>query len=83
MRVIIGLDSMHTLLDLISVKKKDFYVSNINLLSAAVDPRDIARRDQMEFFIEKTLDANLRDEDYPHSYLQEKKFTRSIPSKFR
>ena len=56
MRVIKGLNSRYTLLDLITDKEKDYHVSDIKLFafdSALVDPLDIARRDQMEFFIEK------------------------------
>ena len=56
MRVIKGLDSRYTLLNLITGKEKDYHVSDMKPFvfdSALVDPLDIARRDQMEFFIEK------------------------------
>ena len=59
MRVIKGLNSRHTLLDLITGKEKDYHVSDMKPFvfdSALVDPLDIARRDQMEFFIEKISD---------------------------
>ena len=108
MRVIKGLNFRYTILDHITRKEKDYHVSDMNLYvfdSALVDPLDIARRDQMEFFIEKISDhrgklshreslqffvswmgydhsydssephADLRDSDYLHSYLREKKLT--------
>ena len=59
MRVVKGLDSRHTLLDLITGEEKDCHVSDMKPFvfdSALVDPLDIARRDQMEFFIEKISD---------------------------
>ena len=59
MRVIKGLNSHHTLLDLINGKEKDYHVSDMKPFvfdSALVDPLDIARCDQMEFFIEKISD---------------------------
>ena len=59
MRVIKGLNSRYTLLDLITGKEKDCHVSDMKPFvfdSAIVDPLDIARRDQMEFFIEKISD---------------------------
>ena len=59
MRVIKGLNSRHTLLDLITGKEKDYHVTDMKPFvfdSALVDPLDIARRDQMEFFIEKISD---------------------------
>ena len=59
MRVIKGLNSCYTLLDLITGEKKDYHVSDMKpsvFDSAIVDPLDIARRDQMEFFIEKISD---------------------------
>ena len=58
-RVIKGLNSRYTLLDLITSKEKDYHVSDMEPFvfdSAIVDPLDIARRDQMEFFIEKISD---------------------------
>ena len=48
MRVIKGLNSRYTLLDLITGKEKDYHVSAMKLFvfdSALVDPLDIARRD--------------------------------------
>ena len=54
MRVIKGLNSRYTFLDLITGKEKDYHVSDMKPFvfdSALVDPLDIARRDQMEFFI--------------------------------
>ena len=55
MRVIKGLNSRYTLLDLITGKEKDYHVSDMKPFvfdSALVDLLDIARRDQMEFFID-------------------------------
>ena len=59
MRVIKGLNSRYTLLDLITGKEKDCHVSDMKPFvfnSALVDPLDIARRDQMELSIEKISD---------------------------
>ena len=59
MRVIKGFNSRYTILDPITGKEKDYHVSDMKPFvfnSASVDPLDIARRDQMEFFIEKILD---------------------------
>ena len=59
MRVIKGLNSRYTLLDLITGKEKDYHVSDMKPFvfdSALVDPLNIARRDQMEFFIVKISD---------------------------
>ena len=56
MRVVEGLNSRYTLLDLITGKEKDYHVSDMKPFvfdSALVDRLDIAGRDQMEFFIEK------------------------------
>ena len=56
MRVIKGLNSRYTFIDLIIGKEKDCHVSDMKPFlfdSAIVDPLDIARRDRMEFFIEK------------------------------
>ena len=56
MRVIKGSNSRYTLLNLITGKEKDFHVSDMKPFvfdSTIVDPFDIARRDYMEFFIEK------------------------------
>ena len=52
MRVIKGLNSRYTLL--ITGKEKDYHVSDMKPFvfdTAIVDPLDIARRDQMEFFM--------------------------------
>ena len=59
MRIIKGLNSRYTLLDLITSKEKDYHVSDMKPFdfdSAIVDPLDITRRDQTEFFIEKISD---------------------------
>ena len=59
MRVIKGLNSRYTLLDLITGTEKDYHVSDMKpfvLDSALVDPLDIARRDQMELFMENISD---------------------------
>ena len=59
MRVIKGLISRYTLLDLITGKEKDYHVSDMKPFvfdSAIVDLLDIARRDQIEFLIEKISD---------------------------
>ena len=59
MRVIKGLNSSYTLLDVITGKEKDYDVSDRKPFvfdSTLVDPLDIARRDGMEFFIEKISD---------------------------
>ena len=55
MKVIKGLNSRYTLLDLISGKEMDFYVSDMKPFvfdSAVVDPMDVARRDYMEYFVD-------------------------------
>ena len=59
MRVIKGLNTRYTLLDLITGEEKDHHVSDMKPFvfdSTLVDPFNIARRDQMEFFIEKISD---------------------------
>ena len=59
MRVIKGLNSRYSLLDLITGKEKDYHVSYMKPFVfdfALVNPLDIAGRDQMEFFIEKISD---------------------------
>ena len=56
MRVIKRLNSLYTLLDLITGKEKDYHVSDMKPFvfdSALVDPLDIARRGQKDFFIAK------------------------------
>ena len=57
MRVIKGVNSRYTLLDLITGKEKDYHVSDMKPFvfdSVIVDSLDI--RDQKEFFIEKISD---------------------------
>ena len=59
MKVISGVKYRYTLLDLITGKEKDFHSSDMKPFvfdSAVTDPLDVARRDHMEFFIEKILD---------------------------
>ena len=59
MRVIKGLNSRCTLLNLMTGKEKDYHLSDMEPFifnSALVDPLGIARCDQMEFFIEKISD---------------------------
>ena len=58
MRVIKGLNSRYTLLDLITGKEMDFHVSDMKPFvfdSAVVDPMDVARRDYMEYFVDNTV----------------------------
>ena len=58
MKVIKGLNSRYTLLDLITGKEKDFHVSDMKPFvfdSAVVNPMDSARRDYMEYFIDKIM----------------------------
>ena len=54
MRVIKGLNSCYTLLNLITGKEKDYHVSDMKPF--VFDSALVARRDQMEFFIEKISD---------------------------
>ena len=59
LRVVKGSNSRYTLSDLITGKEKDYHVSDMKPFifdPEVVDPVDIARRDRMEFFIEKILD---------------------------
>ena len=59
MKVIEGMNSRDKLLDLITLKEKEFHVSDMKPLvfdAALTDPLDIARRDNMEYFIEEILD---------------------------
>ena len=59
MRVANGLYSQCVLLDIITGKEKIFHVSDMKPFvfdPAVVDPLDIARRDHMEYFINKILD---------------------------
>ena len=56
MKVIKGLNSRCALLDLITGKEMDFHVSDMKPFvfdSAVVDPMDIARRDCMEYFVDR------------------------------
>ena len=58
MKVIKGLNSRYTLLDRITGKEMDFHVSDMKPFvfdSAVVDPMDVARRDYMEYFVNKIL----------------------------
>ena len=59
MRVVNGLNSKYVLLDLLTGEEKVFHVSDMKPFvfdPAVVDPLDIARRDHMEYFIDKILD---------------------------
>ena len=59
MRVVNGLNSKNVLLDLLTGKEKVFHVSDMKpfvFVPTVVDPLDIARRDHMEYFIDKILD---------------------------
>ena len=59
MRVVNGLNSKYVLLDLVTGKEKVFHVSDMKPFvfdPAVVDPLDTARREYMEYFIDKTLD---------------------------
>ena len=58
MKVIEDRDSRYKLLDLITLKEKEYHVSDMKpfLFDAAItDPLDVARRDNMEYFIDKIL----------------------------
>ena len=58
MKVIQWLNSRYTLLDLITGKEMDFPVSDMKPFvfdSAIVDPMGVARRDSMEYFVDKIL----------------------------
>ena len=58
MKVIKGFNSCYTLLDLTTGKEMDFHVSDMKpsvFDSAVVDPMDVARRDYMEYFVDKIL----------------------------
>ena len=58
LRVIRGVDSRFTLLDLITNKEKDYHVSDIRPFifdPLLTDPTDVARKDYLEFFIEAIL----------------------------
>ena len=52
-------DSRYKLLDLIALKEKEFYVSDMKPFvfdAALTDPLDVAWRDNMEYFIDKILE---------------------------
>ena len=58
MKVLKGRDSRYNLLDLITLKEKEYHVSDMKpfLFDAAItDPLDVARCDNMEYFIDKIL----------------------------
>jgi transposase InsO family protein len=58
LRVIQGVESKFTLLDLITNKEKDYHVSDIRPFifdPLLTDPTDVARKDYLEFFIEAIL----------------------------
>ena len=59
MKVIEGRDSRYKLLDLITLKEKEFNLSGTkpSVFDAAfTDPLDVAQRDNMEYFIDKILE---------------------------
>ena len=59
MKVLKGRDSRYKLLDLITLKEKEFHVSDMKPFvfdAALTDPLDVARRDNMEYFIDKILE---------------------------
>ena len=59
MKVLEGRDSRYKLLDLITLKGKEFHVSDIKPFvfdAALTDPLDVARHDNIEYFIDKILE---------------------------
>ena len=75
MRVIKGLNSRYALLDLITSKENDYHASDMKPFvfdSAIVDPLDIARRDQIEFLIEKfpIFEENFRSLQFFVSWME-------------
>ena len=59
MRVISSQGSEYTLLDLIKNKEYRFHASNMKPFifdPLNVDPQDVARRDYLEYFVEKILE---------------------------
>ena len=59
MKVLEGRDSRYKLLDLITLKEKEFHVSDMKPFvfdAALTDPLDVARRDNMEYFIDKIFE---------------------------
>ena len=68
MKVIEGRDSRYKLLDLITLKEKECHVSDMKPFvfdAALIDLLDVARRDNMEYFIDKILQhrGNLKKEN--------------------
>ena len=62
MEVIEGRDSRDKFLDLITLKEKEFHVSDMKPFvfdAALTDPLDVVRRDNMEFFIDKILGLDM------------------------
>ena len=62
MKVIEGCDSRYKFLDLITLKEKEFHVSDMKPFvfdAALTDPLDVVRRDNMEFFIDKILGLDM------------------------
>ena len=58
MKVIEDRDSLYKLLDLITLKEKEYHVSDMQPFvfdAALIDPLDVARRDNMEYFVDKIL----------------------------
>ena len=59
MKVLEGRDSRYKLLDLITLKEKEFHVSDMKPFvyeAALADPLNVARRGNMEYFIDKILE---------------------------
>ena len=60
MKVVEGRDSRYKPLDLITLKEKESHVSvrheNFLFDAALADPLNVARRDNMEYFIDKILE---------------------------
>ena len=58
MKVIESRDSRYKLLDLITLKEKEYHVSDVKPFvfdAALTDPLNVTRRDNMEYFIDKIL----------------------------
>ena len=56
MRVISGRDSRYLLYDLVSHKEVEYHVSDMKPDPLTTNPLDVARRDHMEFFVEKVFE---------------------------
>ena len=59
MKVLKGRDSRYKLLDPFTLKEKEFHVSDMKPFvfdAALTDALDVARRDNMEYFIDKILE---------------------------